>query len=125
MAALHLGVTCLALHLLISLAVAALISVLGFVAPAPGGFHTVVAPLTFAAGYLAGGNGGGGWPPGTEDLTSLAFVLIVLLWFGGALIATVIYWMAFGTAAVMVAATSLASGSCRGESREPVRLSAP
>jgi hypothetical protein len=28
-------------------------------------------------------------------------VLIVLLWFGGALIATVIYSMAFGTAAVM------------------------
>jgi hypothetical protein len=96
-AALRLGVTCLVIHLLISLAVAALLSALGFIVPAPGGFHMVVAPLTFAAGYL----GGGGWPPGADDLSSLAIVLIILLWFGGALIATAIYSMAFGAAAMM------------------------
>jgi hypothetical protein len=100
-AALRLGVTCLAIHLLIGLAVAALLSALGFIVPAPGGFHTVVAPFTFAAGYLAGGDGGGNWPPGADDLSSLAAVLIILLWFGGALVATAVYTMAFGAAAMM------------------------
>lgn len=113
-AALRVGITCLVIHLLISLAVAALLAAAGVIIPAPDAIGTIVSPHTFAATHLSSG-GGGGWPPGAEGLSNFAVVLIVLLLVASAVVGAAIYSIAYGAAAI-IGAQGVSGGAARGAS---------
>jgi hypothetical protein len=112
-AALQVGITCLVIHLLISLAVAAVLAAAGVIIPAPDAIGTIVSPHTFAATYLSSG-GGGGWPPGAEVLSNFAIVLIVLLLVVSAVVGAAIYSIAYGAA--IIGAQGVSGGAARGAS---------